>query len=109
MISVEGLSLRWGEFRLENLSFTIPDGQYGVLMGKTGCGKTTLLEALCGLKSIDSGKIVLRNREVTHLKAAERGIGCRTALEPRGITPGLNGVSRLVFDVRSCCATLARG
>ena len=44
-------------------------------MGRTGCGKTTLLEAICGLRRIRSGTITLAERDVTWLKPAERGIG----------------------------------
>ena len=44
MIEIKDLSLRAGEFRLDHLSFTIQSGQYAVLMGKTGRGKTTILK-----------------------------------------------------------------
>ena len=44
-------------------------------MGRSGCGKTTLLEAICGLRKIDRGKIILGDRDVTNLPPAERGVG----------------------------------
>lgn len=44
-------------------------------MGRTGCGKTTILEAICGLKEVVEGKITLMGRDVTKLRAGERGIG----------------------------------
>lgn len=75
MIQVEDLSVRAGEFALDHISFTIPSGQYGVLMGKTGTGKTTVLEAICGLKKVLAGRILLEGEDVTHLKPGERGIG----------------------------------
>ncbi|HOW65895.1 MAG TPA: ATP-binding cassette domain-containing protein [Candidatus Paceibacterota bacterium] len=75
MIAVDHLSLKVGEFALENITFEVPTGQYAVLMGRTGAGKTTLLEALCGLKTLTGGTIRLHGRDVTHLKPAERGIG----------------------------------
>ncbi len=75
MIRVENLAIRAGDFALTDVSFTIPSGRYGVLMGKTGSGKTMLLEAICGLKRVLAGSIVLSGRDVTHLKPAERGIG----------------------------------
>lgn len=64
-----------GSFSLENISFEIPDGGYAALMGRTGAGKTTILEAICGLRSVVSGTIELAGRDVTSLKPAERGIG----------------------------------
>src|SRR5260221_1943362 len=75
MIVVENLAVRVGHFALEGISFTVPTGQYGFLMGKTGTGKTTLLEAICGLKPVASGRIRLMDAEVTNLKPALRGVG----------------------------------
>ncbi|MSU34824.1 MAG: ABC transporter ATP-binding protein [Pedosphaera sp.] len=75
MISVENLAVRAGQFALSGISFSIPTGQCGSLMGKTGTGKTTILEALCGLKPVSNGRICLMGNDVTNLKPALRGIG----------------------------------
>ena len=75
MIRVENLSVRVGQFALENVSFAVPTGQHAFLMGKTGTGKTTLLEAICGLRPIRAGKVSLMDRDVTRLAPAARGIG----------------------------------
>jgi molybdate/tungstate transport system ATP-binding protein len=75
MIAVTNLSIRSGTFALTGLNFTVPGGKYAVLMGKTGAGKTTILEALCGFKHIESGSIRMGERDVTALSPADRGIG----------------------------------
>jgi ABC-type sugar transport system ATPase subunit len=75
LIVVEKLSLRAGDFALDDVSFTVPTGGYGVLMGKTGSGKTTLLESIIGLRRINSGRILLYGRDVTQFKPAVRGVG----------------------------------
>jgi molybdate/tungstate transport system ATP-binding protein len=75
MIAVEGLCVRAGTFRLDDVSFEVPTGGYGVLMGKTGSGKTTILESIIGLRHAAAGRILLCGRDVTHLKPASRGIG----------------------------------
>ena len=75
VIRVEKLSVQAGGFRLENVSFEVPTGAYAILMGRTGSGKTTILESLCGLKAVTGGQITLMGRDVTNLKPAERGIG----------------------------------
>jgi ABC-type sugar transport system ATPase subunit len=67
--------LRAGDFRLDNISLRVPTGGYGVLMGKTGSGKTTILESIIGLRSVTKGKIWLCDRDVTDLKPAVRGVG----------------------------------
>jgi molybdate/tungstate transport system ATP-binding protein len=75
MIALRKLCLRAGAFALRDVSFTVDTGQYAVLMGKTGSGKTTVLEAICGLKAVESGSISLLGRDVTRLGPAERGVG----------------------------------
>jgi molybdate/tungstate transport system ATP-binding protein len=62
-------------FRLKDVSLTIPSNTYAVLMGSTGCGKTSLLEILCGLRQPSQGQIFLDEREVTHLEPRDRRIG----------------------------------
>ena len=75
VITVDRLSLTQGKFQLKDLSLSIPTGRYAVLMGPTGCGKTTILEAIAGLRKVDAGRIVLEDRDVTRLAPADRGIG----------------------------------
>lgn len=75
MIRFDQITWHAGAFRLENVSFTVPAGRYAVLMGKTGCGKTTLLEILCGLRRPAGGRVLIGEHDVTDLPPGERGIG----------------------------------
>lgn len=75
MITVEQLSLRQGAFRLDDVSFVVPAGRYAVLMGRTGTGKTTVLEAIAGLRRVRSGRVLLADRDVTGEKPGARNIG----------------------------------
>ncbi|MFQ3593176.1 MAG: ABC transporter ATP-binding protein [Gemmataceae bacterium] len=75
MIALERVHLRVGNFELQNINLRIEEGQYAVLMGKTGCGKTSILEAIAGLRSIESGKVYLNDQDVTHRHPAARGVG----------------------------------
>jgi molybdate/tungstate transport system ATP-binding protein len=75
MIRLDGVTLRVGTFALENVSFTVPAQRYAVLMGRSGSGKTSLLEAVAGLRATEAGRIELLGRDVTRLKAADRGVG----------------------------------
>lgn len=75
MIRFDAVYWHAGAFRLDAVSFTVPAGSYGVLMGRTGCGKTTLLEILCGLRRPAGGRVFIGERDVTDLPPGERGIG----------------------------------
>jgi ABC-type sugar transport system ATPase subunit len=75
MIRLDGVTIRAGAFGVTDVNMDVPAGAYAVLMGRTGCGKTTILEALCGLRRVEAGRIEVGGRDVTRLKVSERGIG----------------------------------
>jgi len=75
MIKCENLYIKQGAFSLSDINFQINKGDYIVLMGKTGCGKTTILESICGLRKIQSGEIWLNGIEISNLMPAQREIG----------------------------------
>ena len=75
MIQLNDLSITAGDFQLSKINFTIPSGKYGVLMGRTGSGKTTVLEAIAGLSTVTGGQIILGKTDVTHLKPSQRNLG----------------------------------
>jgi ABC-type sugar transport system ATPase subunit len=97
MIAVEKLNLEQGKFSLSDLTFELPKGAYGVLVGKSGCGKTTLLEAVCGLRSIASGQVLLGGRDVTSLKPGERGLGY--VPQDGALFPHLSVARQLAFSL----------
>ncbi|MDZ4286431.1 MAG: ATP-binding cassette domain-containing protein [Prosthecobacter sp.] len=75
MIRLENISWKTPAFALENISFAVPDRSYAVLMGRTGSGKTSLIEIICGLRTPASGSIWLGDRDVTREPPELRGIG----------------------------------
>ena len=56
-IELDGVSIRAGAFQIENINLVAPKGGYIALMGKTGSGKTTILEAIVGLRGVTKGSI----------------------------------------------------
>ncbi len=75
MIEIKNLSVDLGGFLLKNISLSIGQGEYFVIVGPTGAGKTVLLESIAGLHPLRSGEVWLNGREVTHLEPEKRGIG----------------------------------
>lgn len=75
MIDVQGLAARVGAFELRDVTFTVPAGRYGVVIGPAGSGKTTLLEALAGIVPHRSGALRLAGRDVSSAPPDERDVG----------------------------------
>ncbi len=75
MIRVEGMAMKQGAFALAELSFEVPASQYAVLMGPTGCGKTSVIEAICGLRPLTAGTITIDSQRIDTLDPADRAIG----------------------------------
>jgi len=75
MLSIEGLRRQVGDFRLQVDRWAVSAGQYCVIVGPSGAGKTMLLEMIAGLHPPDAGRIWLDGRDVTDLAPEARGIG----------------------------------
>ena len=75
MIDARGLSARVGAFRLSDITFTIPAGSYGVVIGPAGSGKTTLLETIAGITPQVGGTLHLDGRDSTAMPPEQRNLG----------------------------------
>ena len=75
MIELRNVTITSGNFVLRGIHFKIESGEYAVLMGTTGRGKTTLLESICGLRPVAAGQVLIHGREVTRWSPGDREIG----------------------------------
>lgn len=75
MIRVTAASCRRGGFQLREVSLEVGRGEYFVLLGPPGAGKTVFLECLCGLQKLQSGRIEIGGEDVTGREPRLRGIG----------------------------------
>jgi sulfate transport system ATP-binding protein len=60
---------------VNDVSIDVGEGEFFVLLGPSGSGKSTLLRAIAGLTGIDHGRISLHGKDVTHVRARDRGVG----------------------------------
>lgn len=74
-LQVEGLSTNLGEFCLEDVSFSLEQGDYLTIIGPTGAGKTILLESIIGFWTPKKGKIILQDRDISSELPEKRRIG----------------------------------
>jgi len=75
MLSVKNISKSLGDLAIKDVSFEVRQGQYFVLLGASGVGKSVLLETIAGLNPPDSGKIILDGKDITNEKIQKRKIG----------------------------------
>jgi putative ABC transport system ATP-binding protein len=65
MIKVEQLSKKYGSRTLfENLNFTLEKGEFAIISGKSGCGKTTLLNIIGGIEEANEGSVLVNNVDI---------------------------------------------
>ncbi|MDE1465120.1 ABC transporter ATP-binding protein [Spartinivicinus poritis] len=60
---------------MDNIELAIDEGEFVAFVGPSGCGKSTLLRMIAGLEQQTTGKILIDNKDVSHLPPAKRGIG----------------------------------
>jgi molybdate/tungstate transport system ATP-binding protein len=96
MIQLDHISWRIaGRTILNEVNVSIPINTYTMLMGQTGCGKTSLLEIICGLRKPTTGRVLLDGRDVTSLEPRERGIGY--VPQDLALFPGLSVREQIAF------------
>ncbi len=75
-IRLENISKYYGhQVVVNNVNLEIRDGEFFVLLGASGSGKTTILNIVAGLTEPETGRVLLHDREVTHLSTQKRNIG----------------------------------
>ena len=95
---VRGLELTAGEFRLSGIDLSVAAGEYRVLLGPTGAGKTILLEAIAGLRRLARGCILLDGRDVTTAAPERREIGF--LYQDYALFPHLTVAENIAFGLR---------
>jgi len=99
MISAKAIRFAVGDFRLGEISLELPLGEYFVILGSPGSGKSLFLECLCGLNRIDSGRIIIGGRDVTDLEPCDRGIGY--VPQDYALFPHLSVAQNIGFGLRA--------
>jgi len=75
MISLQHVSARAGRFELTDISFDVPQGAYGIVIGPAGSGKTTLLETIAGVVRATAGRVLLGGEDLTTAAPERRRLG----------------------------------
>jgi molybdate transport system ATP-binding protein/molybdate/tungstate transport system ATP-binding protein len=98
MIRVENLHVELGGFALRDINLTVGEGEYFIILGPTGAGKTVLLESIAGLNPVKRGKIWLNERDITNQKPKNRGISI--VYQDHALFPHLSAKDNILFGLK---------
>lgn len=75
MLEVRNLCLKLDEFELKDINFSVGDGDYFIILGESGSGKSLILESLLGIYHPDQGEIQFRGKIITETPIPLRPAG----------------------------------
>lgn len=99
LLEVYNLTVNVGKFSLQDINFSIGPGDYVVILGPTGCGKTLFLEAIAGLRAPNRGALFLNGKEITHLPPEHRYMGF--AYQDSLLYPFLSVKENILFGAKA--------
>jgi ABC-type sugar transport system ATPase subunit len=99
MLKLNNINKKLGSFALSGINIEIREGEYFVLLGRSGSGKTQLLELIAGLSVPDSGEIWIDKQDVTGKKIQERPVGL--VFQDYAIFPNMTVFGNIAYPLHS--------
>ncbi|MEM6846778.1 MAG: ABC transporter ATP-binding protein [Pseudomonadota bacterium] len=98
-IEIKGVAKQFGSYQaLHSINLSISDQEFMVLLGASGCGKTTLLRIVAGLETPTEGEVWIGDRRVDHLPPRDRGIAM--VFQNYAVFPHLTVFENIGFGLR---------
>ncbi len=99
-VHLRGVGKRFGSVQaVDDLRLDVGDGEFFVLLGPSGAGKTTTLRLVAGLERPDAGRVLMNGEDVTELPPAQRD--CAFVFQQYSLYPHLSVFDNLAFPLRS--------
>jgi ABC-type Fe3+/spermidine/putrescine transport system ATPase subunit len=99
VIKVSNLTVKVGDFSLREVNLDVDSGEYFIVLGPTGSGKTMLLEAIAGLHPVVEGTVSVDGRDITNLQPERRGLGI--VYQDHVLFPHLSVWENVAFGLKS--------
>ena len=95
-IVVESCTKRFGDVTaVDDVTLTIPGGEFFSMLGPSGCGKTTTLRMIAGFETPDAGRILLQGGDVTFVPPAKRNVNM--VFQAYGLFPHMTVAENIAF------------
>jgi len=99
-VSIQSVTKNFGTIRaVDGLALDVADGEFFVMLGPSGAGKTTTLRLIAGLEQPDSGMVRLAGKDVTAVPASHRD--CAFVFQQYSLYPHLTVYDNIAFPLRS--------
>ncbi len=98
MIRLENVACRLGNFHLRDIHLHLQEGDYWILLGPTGSGKSVLLSVIAGLIQPDRGKIYKKDSDITALAPEKRGFSMM--VQDFALFPNMTVFENIAFPLR---------
>jgi molybdopterin-binding protein len=98
MLELRKISCSFPGFSLYKISFNVADGEYFIVLGESGAGKSLLLETIAGLNPVKSGILLLDDKDITHEKIQQRGIGI--VFQDQAVFPHLSVKENIAYPLK---------
>jgi molybdopterin-binding protein len=99
MLTVDDIAIEWNAFTLGGVSFDVSEGEYFVLLGASGVGKTVLLEAIAGLIDPSKGRVQLDGKNITEDSIQSRGFGF--VYQDQALFPHLTVAANIAYGLKA--------
>jgi putative spermidine/putrescine transport system ATP-binding protein len=98
-LDVQGIAKSYAKTPVvDQVSFSVPHGEFVCFLGPSGCGKTTLLRLIAGLETPSAGRILLDDRDITDQSANQRSFGM--VFQSLALFPHLNVEDNIGYSLR---------
>lgn len=98
-IQLRNVNKCWGSFvGVDNFNLTIPDNEFLVLLGPSGCDKTTTMRMIAGLEDITEGEIAIDGKGVNNLDPKDRDVAM--VLQSYALYPNINVYENIRFPLK---------
>ncbi len=99
MLQLKNINITFDDFSLKNFSISVKKGDYYIILGESGAGKSVILEMLSGLIKPNSGKIFFNNKDITKLSIQKREIGI--VFQDYAVFPHLNVFNNIAYPLKN--------
>lgn len=98
MLELENISVRLDDFELKEVNLKVEEGEYYVILGLSGAGKSIMLECIAGIQKAVKGRIILDKCDITHADIQKRDVGY--VFQDHAIFPHLDVRQNIAYSIK---------